>query len=510
MSSAEGFAALCDDADHIVDVLRDDLMLGLEPGTELRAIVDMDDGAKYSSFLAETRSRHASFDWPINVITGAAVQTLHFGAAVIDGQTVVMGAVSRHGLATLSAELSNSSLSAPAGMRRVLQESASLLARQSAQDRQLYDELTRLNNELATTERRQIKANLRLAQANEELRLFYEALPLGVFRIDRAGTVLQSNALFVQWSGAMRRGPWYAGVHADDRRVVERHWQVLLADGVSLDRIDRYRGEDGMERHLLVRIIALASGDESPSIYLGVAEDVTVRERAHRESRALARHRAIHDVTAGLAQHLNNILAVTLGTADELAAELPTDHPMRESALLNLQSAQRATELTHHLMIYSGVAFVSDEAVTVATAIATRVAAIDAAERQRISVIDDEEEAIVRVDRAALDAALGALLDNALLAIAGQADGRVEVHVRRKVDSTMPRSMIAIEIADNGCGMDPSTLAQAGEPFFTTREGALGLGLSFAEGFARSCDGLLDIDSVPARGTRVRLVLPTA
>jgi len=510
MTSAKGFAAICDASDRIVAVLRDDLALGLRRSAELRDIVDPADYTKYAGFLADIHSRQASFDWPINVLAGTTVTTLHFAAAVIDEQTVVLGAPNRRELAKLSEELASGALSVPGGMRSVLQESARLLDQQSVQDGRLYDELTRLNNELASTERRQIKANLRLAQANEELRLFYDALPLGVFRTDRAGTVVQCNASFRRWSGAARRGPWYAGLHADGRRSVERHWQVLLDAGVPFDRIDRFLGQDGQERQLLVRIVPLGSDAEPASIYLGVVEDVTARERANREARDLARHRAIHDVTAGLAHHLNNIMAVTLGTADELAAELPADHHLRESALLNLQSAQRAAELTHHLMIYSGVAFISDEPIAIANAVAARLAVLDAERRRRFELFDSEENAVVQVDRAALDAALDALIDNASRAIAGQADGRVAVHIRRMMDdSRAPRPLIAIEIADNGCGMDKSTLAQARDPFFTTREGALGLGLSFADGFARSCDGLLEIESTPARGTHARLLLPT-
>jgi len=40
MTSNRGFAAICDMSDRIVDVLRDDLALGLEPSAELRTIVD--------------------------------------------------------------------------------------------------------------------------------------------------------------------------------------------------------------------------------------------------------------------------------------------------------------------------------------------------------------------------------------------------------------------------------------------------------------------------------------
>ncbi|MBV8705398.1 MAG: response regulator, partial [Acetobacteraceae bacterium] len=62
-----------------------------------------------------------------------------------------------------------------------------------------------------------------------------------------------------------------------------------------------------------------------------------------------------------------------------------------------------------------------------------------------------------------------------------------------------------------GVGMDAATLAQACEPFFTTKglEGT-GLGLSMVQGFAEQSRGRLHIASTPGEGTTVELRLPPA
>lgn len=58
--------------------------------------------------------------------------------------------------------------------------------------------------------------------------------------------------------------------------------------------------------------------------------------------------------------------------------------------------------------------------------------------------------------------------------------------------------------------MDAATLSRAKEPFFTTHEPGegVGLGLSFADGFARMAGGPLILESTQGRGTRARLKLP--
>jgi CheY-like chemotaxis protein len=59
--------------------------------------------------------------------------------------------------------------------------------------------------------------------------------------------------------------------------------------------------------------------------------------------------------------------------------------------------------------------------------------------------------------------------------------------------------------------MDAATLAQAIEPFFTTKgHDGTGLGLSMVQGFAEQSGGHLRIASTPGQGTRVELLLAPA
>jgi len=60
--------------------------------------------------------------------------------------------------------------------------------------------------------------------------------------------------------------------------------------------------------------------------------------------------------------------------------------------------------------------------------------------------------------------------------------------------------------------MPPDVLAQAFEPYFTTKEAGVGsgLGLSQVYGFAKQSGGTATIDSAPGKGTSVRLLLPRA
>ncbi|MBM3569366.1 MAG: hypothetical protein FJX46_11515, partial [Alphaproteobacteria bacterium] len=71
---------------------------------------------------------------------------------------------------------------------------------------------------------------------------------------------------------------------------------------------------------------------------------------------------------------------------------------------------------------------------------------------------------------------------------------------------------VAVEVIDDGTGMDEATLARAVEPFFTTKPlgSGTGLGLTGAHAFAQRSGGSLTIESRPGAGTTVRLLLPRA
>ena len=66
-----------------------------------------------------------------------------------------------------------------------------------------------------------------------------------------------------------------------------------------------------------------------------------------------------------------------------------------------------------------------------------------------------------------------------------------------------------IAVRDNGSGMSRHVLERALEPFFTTRTGGSGLGLSQVLGFVQQSAGDVCIESREGAGTTVRLLFPT-
>lgn len=63
---------------------------------------------------------------------------------------------------------------------------------------------------------------------------------------------------------------------------------------------------------------------------------------------------------------------------------------------------------------------------------------------------------------------------------------------------------LALWVSDNGRGMDPDTVRQVTDPFYTSRTTRkVGLGIPLLKEAAESCDGELSIESTPGKGTRL-------
>lgn len=92
------------------------------------------------------------------------------------------------------------------------------------------------------------------------------------------------------------------------------------------------------------------------------------------------------------------------------------------------------------------------------------------------------------------------ILDIAQNSVRARAD---LIRVRLAVDSSA--DVLEVEVADNGCGMDPEMAATATDPFVTSRTTRrIGLGLSLLQAGAEATGGSFSLMAQEGIGTRVR------
>jgi two-component system sensor histidine kinase FlrB len=115
-----------------------------------------------------------------------------------------------------------------------------------------------------------------------------------------------------------------------------------------------------------------------------------------------------------------------------------------------------------------------------------------------LDVRDRSAGASVQVDRQALVGAVCNLVENAW-----QAGGDVIVETACVGDG-----LLAIDVRDNGPGIDPEDRTRIFEPFFTRRAGGTGLGLAVVRSVVEAHHGDLILKSTPGQGSCFTLTLP--
>jgi signal transduction histidine kinase len=112
----------------------------------------------------------------------------------------------------------------------------------------------------------------------------------------------------------------------------------------------------------------------------------------------------------------------------------------------------------------------------------------------------------VRGDHRQLIQAFSNLFNNAYEAMKGKGTLSIRVFPVAKNGSTFVR----IEVEDTGSGIDPENLHNIFNPFYSTKESGLGLGLPFVYKIIASHQGFIEVDNRPGEGATFIITLPAA
>jgi len=249
---------------------------------------------------------------------------------------------------------------------------------------------------------------------------------------------------------------------------------------------------------------------ESARLYGETQEALAEVERA--QERLVQSHtlRALGEMAAGTAHHLNNLLTVALGHLQLMrrrsgAAGLPPAADLIEQALTDAASVVRRmqrfarTGPTEEGPEPVDLAQIAHEAREL-----TETPCVDAFQARGIPIlvrVDAQPVPLVRASAAALRETVTNLILNALDAMPR---GGV-ITLRTFQDA----AGIGLSVTDTGVGMSAEVKRRALEPFFTTKgPKGTGLGLSVAYGLMRRHGGELSVESTEGSGTTITLRWP--
>jgi C4-dicarboxylate-specific signal transduction histidine kinase len=233
----------------------------------------------------------------------------------------------------------------------------------------------------------------------------------------------------------------------------------------------------------------------------------------------VGRLNALGELAAGMAHELNQPLTAVLASTQ--AAQRLLDDPdeggldfatVRRALAQSVQQARRAADVVTRLRRLvqpaadSGTATVplrlQDAVDSVLYLLAPQIEAQGVQTERR--GLDDAPA--VLADPVALEQIVHNLVQNALQALTAMPPGRR----RLVIGAATLGERVALSVRDSGPGFPPGALDRAFEPFFTTREGGLGLGLSLCESLAANMGGALTARNHAEGGAELTLTLPRA
>ena len=100
---------------------------------------------------------------------------------------------------------------------------------------------------------------------------------------------------------------------------------------------------------------------------------------------------------------------------------------------------------------------------------------------------------LVNIDTRKLQQVISNLLSNAIQSVESMDSVAPVVNISVQLSETQNMPVIKINIEDNGCGIDPDSVEELFEPFYTSRAKGTGLGLAIARRFVELQHGQLQL-----------------
>jgi signal transduction histidine kinase len=272
----------------------------------------------------------------------------------------------------------------------------------------------------------------------------------------------------------------------------------------------RYQPPDNPTQIFQVTIMPFQKQNSGlPNSVLLVVEDQTQSEHLKRLEIEAANLRLVRTMADRLAHEVGNAL-VPLSTHQQLLADKFRDPEFRASLDHALaDGVKRISRLINQMRFLAREGVVHRETMPLANLI--NEAFQDAQKHQptkapKLKQEPGEQAIVLAGDHAALRHALSEVFINALQA--NPADPRVAVRSLTDTDLSGSR-WVHIDVEDNGAGFTAEALKKVPEPFYTTRNVGLGLGLTVSRRIIENHQGKLAI--VPPQeghSSVVRISLP--
>jgi PAS domain S-box-containing protein len=363
----------------------------------------------------------------------------------------------------------------------------------------------------------------RLQQLNRLLIEALESARDGIMITDLQGNIVHVNSSLEQMSGYERQellgqNPriFKSGMHKTE--FYAELWNKLLARSSWQGELINKK-KDGSFLDVSLTVSPIMDHRGQMTHFVGIYRDVGERKQMERQLVQAQKMQSVGNLAGGVAHEFNNLLAGIQGYAALGLREKDLSPPLSKFLQFIVDLSDRAANLTKQLLTFARKPPLSrqptlmDKLLQATADLVRHTLGIEVL----LEITPDQEPLLAQADANQLQQVLVNLALNARDAMSQPAPITFRAsHVTLSGDlPSFPEKVpagdyVLLEVQDQGSGMTSEVLAQALDPFFTTKDvgQGTGLGLPVAFGLVHGHQGFLTIDTQPSQGTCVGIYLP--
>ena len=368
------------------------------------------------------------------------------------------------------------------------------------------------------------RAEQALRASEERWRTVFETSSVGIATSDENLRVSTANSAFQRIVGytenELREMKWLDLTHEDDRSVTEELIGSLLDGQLQAYNIEkRYRRKDGETIWVNVYNTRVPATATTPAFFPAIVVDITDRVRAEHalqrsqaELARVTRVTTMGELATSIAHEINQPLAAIVASANACRRWLEVQNLIRAKDSLErvIADADRASEVIKRVRSLTSNAPLERLELNINVAV-NDVLAITRGELQARQVFLqlqlNEDIPVVEGDKVQLQQVVMNLVMNAI-------DAMTAVTRRRRVLSIRSQrgedGGVLVTVQDCGHGLDPASAERIFHPFFTSKPGGMGMGLSISTSIVEAHGGRLWATPVRPFGTAFHFTLPRA
>jgi len=260
-----------------------------------------------------------------------------------------------------------------------------------------------------------------------------------------------------------------------------------------------------------------------------IRRSLTIRTSELSERRALEdklqdtqRLESLNVLAGGIAHDFNNLLTGILSNAGTARRKLAANEAAQQHLSEIVRGSKIAAHLTGQLLAYAGRGQFQVVARDLTAEVREIQDLLETAVRRKARLEFELADGLpaILADPIQIQQVLMNLVVNA----AESADYEVHVRIETKAielgeqeirkfvrgSPLRPGHAVALDVIDDGSGMDAETLDRIFDPFFTSKSAGRGLGLAASLGIVHRHQGGIRVQSQPGGGTRFRVVFPAS